>query len=88
MDDMRTAMKTGFLLGGITILLYANRIRRGIMYEDDDIEIPEFMQPVLCDTRSCTKRAIPKLGKCIECAYDELLPLLHDDLEDMLRPKK
>jgi hypothetical protein len=86
MGEMKTATKTGLLLVGVPILLYAKRIHR--LVQEEDIDIPEFMKPVTCSIRGCDKRAVPKVGKCVECAYEEFLPLLHDDLEDMLRPKK
>jgi hypothetical protein len=53
-----------------------------------DTDIPEFMKPKVCKERGCTNRALPQLDKCLECAVEENLPKLYDDLEEITRIKK
>ncbi len=85
MDDMTRNTKQILLIGGVILILYRFGQRKIL---DDDIEIPEFMRPQTCDELGCMKRAIPKVGKCLECAFEDALPKLHDDLEEILRIKK
>lgn len=54
----------------------------------DDVDIPDFMKPAICEEEGCTKRALPKIGKCLECAFEENLPKLYEDLEEITRVKK
>ena len=85
MGDMTRYMKQTLAISGTIILLYLFR-KRKLM--EDDIEIPEFMRPHTCDEPGCMKRAIPKVGKCLECAFEDALPKLWDDLEEITRVKK
>ena len=85
MGDMTRNTKQTILVGWIILTLYRARQRKML---DDDIEIPEFMRPQTCDEPGCMKRAIPKVGKCMECAFQDALPKMHDDLEEILRTKK
>ncbi len=85
MGDMTSHMKQALLIGGVILILYLARYRKML---DDDIEIPEFMRPQRCDEPGCMKRAIPKVGKCLECAFEDALPKLYDDLEEITRVKK
>jgi hypothetical protein len=78
-------MKQGLLLGGAILLFYLFRIRK---MNEEDINIPQFMRPGVCSESGCTKRALPKIGKCLECAFEENLPKLYDDLEEITRVKK
>ena len=55
------------------------------MLDDDDIGIPEFMTSFVCGEPGCTRRAIPKVGKCLECAFEDALPKLYDDLDEITR---
>lgn len=84
MGDMTNGTKQILLIGGVILILYFVRARKML---DDDIEIPEFMKPQTCDEPGCMKRAIPKVGKCLECAFEDALPKLYDDLEDITRVK-
>ncbi len=54
----------------------------------DDVDIPDFMEPAICEEEGCIKRALPKIGKCLECAFEENLPKLYEDLEEITRVKK
>lgn len=55
---------------------------------EDDFDIPDFMMPGICEEPGCIKRALPQIGKCLECAFEENLPKLYDDLEEITRVKK
>lgn len=55
---------------------------------DDDIDIPEFMKPKECSVPGCKQNALPQVGKCMECAVEENLPKIYDDLEEITRIKK
>jgi hypothetical protein len=81
---MNRDVKQGPLLGGAIILLYLFKIRK----MNREIDIPDFMKPDVCAEPGCTKRALPKIGKCLECAVEEHLPKLYDDLEEITRVKK
>ena len=85
MGDMTRHTKQTLLIVGAISILYL--LRKRTMMEDD-IEIPEFMKPQTCDEPGCMKRAIPKVGKCLECAFEDALPKLWDDLEEITRVKK
>lgn len=82
---MTRYMKQTLLIMGVTGILYLVR-KRKLM--EDDIEIPEFMKPQTCDEPGCMKRAIPRIGKCLECAFEDALPKLYDDLEEITRATK
>lgn len=85
MGDMTSYTKQTLLIGGVILILYLVRYRKML---DDDVEIPEFMRPQTCDEPGCMKRAIPKVGKCLECAFEDALPKLYDDLEEITRSSK
>jgi hypothetical protein len=53
-----------------------------------DIDIPDFMKPAACSEPGCVQRALPEIGKCLECTVEEQLPKLYDDLEGITRVKK
>lgn len=78
-------MKPKLLVVGAIVFLYLLRIRKIML---DDIEIPEFLKPQTCDEPGCIKRAIPKVGKCVECAFEANLPKMYDDLDEILLLKK
>lgn len=82
--DMQRSTKQILAIGGVIITLYLLRLRK----MENDLNIPEFMMPPRCEAPGCLKRAIPKIGKCIECAFEENLPKLYDDLEEIVRTKK
>jgi len=85
MGDMTRYTKQTLLIAGAIAILYLFR-KRKLM--EDNIEIPEFMTPRICDVPGCMKRAIPKVGKCLECAFEDALPKLYDDLEEITRTSK
>jgi len=85
MGDMTRHMQKTLAIGGVIVILWLFRHRKLM---DDNIEIPEFMTPRTCDVPGCMKRAIPKVGKCLECAFEDALPKLYDDLEEITRASK
>jgi hypothetical protein len=82
MDDMKERLKEQALVGGLTIATYLFWRWKTM---DDDIDIPEFMKPERCDEPGCMKKAIPKVGKCLECAMEALLPQVYDDLDEITK---
>jgi hypothetical protein len=55
---------------------------------EETVDIPDFMMPAFCEEDGCLRRALPKVGKCLECAFEENLPKLYDDLEEITRIEK
>lgn len=85
MSDIMSQTKQTLTITGVILIVWFLRHRKLM---DDDIEIPEFMKPQTCDEPGCMKRAIPKVGKCLECAFEANLPKLYDDLEEITRSSK
>ena len=57
---------------------------------DESPDIPEFMKrrSRLCDEDGCVNRALPASSKCMECAVEEILPHVWDDVEAITRNSK
>jgi len=58
----------------------------------DDLtpDIPEFMKRKshLCEEDGCVKRALPHMKKCLECAFEEIMPHVWDDVEMITKNSK
>ena len=82
-----TVWKRRLLVAAITgSFLYIQHRRK----MDEFPDIPEFMRRKshLCSEDGCVNRALPRMEKCMECAVEEIMPRVWDDVEAITKGQK
>jgi len=85
---MMTVWQRRLAVGAITGVFLFWQHRRQM--EDWTPDIPEFMKrrSRLCEEDGCVNRSLPASRKCMDCAFEEIMPRVWDDVESITKNSK